>query len=40
LRPLIDAPDQPPAPIELRRAIATIDHIINEYATNARLAAA
>jgi hypothetical protein len=40
LRPLLAAPDQPPAPIELRRAITTIDRIINDYATNARLAAA
>jgi hypothetical protein len=40
LRPLIDAPDQPPAPIELRRAIATIDRVINDYVTNARLDAA
>jgi len=37
LRPLLVAPDQPPAPIELRRAIGTIDRIINDYATNARL---
>jgi len=40
LRPLLAAPDQPPAPLELRRAIATIDRIINNYATNARLATA
>jgi hypothetical protein len=40
LRPLIAAPDQPPAPIELRRALGTIDRIINDYATNARLGAA
>ena len=40
LRPLLAAPDQPPAPIELRRAITTIDRIINDYATNARLGAA
>ena len=40
LRPLLAAPNQPPAPIELRRAIGTIDRIINDYATNARLATA
>ena len=40
LRPLVDASDQPPAPIELRRAIATIDRVINDYITNARIAAA
>ena len=40
LRPLLAAPDQPPAPIELRRAIATIDRIIDDYVTNARLATA
>ena len=27
-RPLLDAADQPPAPIELRRALATIDRTI------------
>ena len=37
LRPLIAAGDQPPAPIELRRALATIDRIIANYADNARL---
>jgi hypothetical protein len=40
LRPLVAAPDQPPAPIELRRAISTIDRIIADYITNARLATA
>ena len=40
LRPLIATPDQPPAPIELRRALATIDRVINDYANNARLAPA
>ena len=40
LRPLIDAPDQPPAPIELRRAIATIDRVIADRVTDARLGAA
>jgi hypothetical protein len=40
LRPLIAAADQPPAPIELRRALATIDRVINDYTTNARLGTA
>jgi hypothetical protein len=37
LRPLIAAPDHAPAPIELRRALDTIDRILNDYITNARL---
>ncbi len=40
LRPLVAAADQPPAPIELRRALATIDHVIADYVDNARLGAA
>ena len=36
LAPLLDA-DRPPAPIEVRRALATIDRTITEYVTNARL---
>lgn len=40
LRPLLAAADQPPAPIELRRALNTIDRIINDYTTNARLGTA
>ena len=40
LRPLIAAGDQPPAPLELRRALTTIDRVINDYADNARLTAA
>ena len=36
LRPLVAAPDQPPAPIELRRALRTIDRIIHNYVDNAR----
>ena len=40
LRPLLAAPDQPPAPTELRRALATIDRIIDDYVTNARLGTA
>jgi hypothetical protein len=40
LRPLLACADQPPAPIELRRALATIDRTINTYANHARLPAA
>lgn len=40
LRPLIAAGDQPPAPIELRRALGTIDRVIRDYADTARLGAA
>jgi hypothetical protein len=29
--------DQPPAPIELRRALATIDRVIADYTNHARL---
>ena len=36
LRPLIAA-DKPPAPVELRRALATIDRHINTYTDQARL---
>jgi hypothetical protein len=36
LGPLLDA-DQPPAPIELRRALGTIEHVVGDYVTNARL---
>ena len=39
LAPLL-SPDRPPAPPELRRAISTIDRIVNDYVTNARLGAA
>jgi hypothetical protein len=38
LRPLLDA-NQPPAPIEIRRAINTLEHAVNDYAHAARLAA-
>ena len=37
LRPLIAAADQPPAPIEVRRALATINRTIAHYADHARL---
>jgi hypothetical protein len=40
LRPLIAAADQPPAPIELRRALRTIDRTIANYAHHARLSPA
>ncbi len=36
LRPLLEG-DQPPAPLELRRALATISRITDDYVTNARL---
>jgi len=37
LRPLVAAADRPPAPLELRRALTTIDRTIADYAENARL---
>jgi hypothetical protein len=39
LRPLLVA-DKPPAPVELRRALATVQHFIDDYVANARLGAA
>ena len=36
LRPLLDA-DQPPAPLEMRRALTTIERLLNHYTANARL---
>ena len=39
LRPLLAA-DQPPAPLELRRALATIDHHVRSYIDTARLSIA
>ncbi len=36
LAPLLVA-DRPPAPVELRRALTTIDHAVEDYITNARL---
>ena len=36
LRPLLDA-DQPPAPLEMRRALTTIERVLNHYTANARL---
>lgn len=40
LGPLLDTSDQPPAPIELRRALATIDRSVDTYILNARLGTA
>jgi hypothetical protein len=40
LRPLLDSPTEPPAPIGLRRALATIDRTIDTYITDARLGTA
>ena len=37
LRPLVAAADQPPAPIELRRALRTVDRVISDYVDHARL---
>ena len=37
LRPLVSAANAPPASPELRRALATIDHAVADYVTNARL---
>ena len=39
LRPLLDA-NQPPAPVELRRALGTIEHVLGDYIANARLGTA
>ena len=36
LGPLLEA-DQPPAPVELRQALGTIEHVLGDYVTNARL---
>lgn len=38
LRPLLAA-DQPPAPLPLRRALTVINHALDDYLTNARIAA-
>jgi hypothetical protein len=39
LAPLLAA-DHPPAPIAVRRALATLDRAVNDDVTNARLGAA
>jgi len=40
LGPLLNAGDRPPAPIELRRALTTIDRTVATYVINARLGTA
>lgn len=40
LGPLLDAGHQPPAPLELRRALTTIDQTLDAYITEARLGTA
>lgn len=40
LGPLLDAGHQPPAPVELRRALTTIDRTLDSYLNNARLGTA
>jgi len=40
LAPLLNAGDRPPAPIEIRRALATIDQALTTYITEARLGTA
>jgi predicted MarR family transcription regulator len=40
LGPLLNAGDQPPAPVELRRALTTIDRTLTSYINEARLGAA
>ena len=39
LRPLLNA-NKPPAAIEIRRALTTLEHAVNEYVHQARLAPA
>jgi hypothetical protein len=39
LGPLLAA-DRPPAPVQVRRALATLDRAVNDYVTNARLGTA
>ena len=36
--PLLAA-DRPPAPIEVRQALRTLDHAVTDYINNARIAA-
>ena len=36
LGPLLEG-DEPPAPVELRRALGTIEHVLRDYVNNARL---
>ena len=37
LGPLLEAHDAPSAPLELRRALMTIDRVVGDYVTNARM---
>ncbi len=37
LGPLLDAGHQPPAPVELRRALTQIDRTLTDYIDHARL---
>jgi predicted MarR family transcription regulator len=37
LGPLLEAHDAPSAPLELRRALTTIDRVVGDYVTNARM---
>ncbi len=39
LKPLLEA-DRPPAPLELRRALTTVEHVLGDYVANARLGTA
>jgi hypothetical protein len=39
LHPLLES-DKPPAPVELRRALGTIEHVLGDYVANARLGVA
>ncbi len=38
LRPLLAA-DHPPAPLQIRQALRTLDHAVTDYIDNARIAA-
>jgi hypothetical protein len=40
VRPYLDKPIQPPAPVELRRTFGTIDHVLGDYIMGARLGTA
>ena len=40
LGPVLNAGHQPPAPIELRRALKQIEHCFDDYITSARLGTA
>ncbi|HTX00813.1 MAG TPA: hypothetical protein VMD59_18675 [Acidimicrobiales bacterium] len=38
-KPLLEA-DRPPAPLELRRALTTVEHVLGDYVAKARLGTA